>query len=404
VAASLSWLDVSAEQQRRVRELIKLFEEPGTQDELGVGPVRDAFSDLLFPGTSTVQTRARYFLFVPWHFELARKRGLRGQALLDRVDKSERQLIERFRVAGMSQGLIGSRAGARVKNLPSTIYWTGLQRLGILRGRLSPTDVAAFNGSVVSEADEFASRSDGPWVALPILPPGFPDENSGGFDLTRDEALWLQARILDSVHGVADTLLAHLVRNDEPRLIDTAAAWEEPTALSAPKPIAELLEHARRFSHVMHGAALLYNLLVSDEYERAGFTTLQGRVSLYTERLTGWADELDSDASLLRDSWPEFWLAVARGNSRVPPLARAFVERWTDLARSDTLKLASNQDARSLVRNRVLQLRGGRAVLGNKKQLALWGGASGDGPLDYRWGTVRRIVLDVQEGLARAGA
>jgi hypothetical protein len=42
--------------------------------------------------------------------------------------------------------------------------------------------------------------------------------------------------------------------------------------------------------------------------------------------------------------------------------------------------------------------------LGNKKQLALWGGASGDGALDYRWGTVRRIVLDVQEGLARAGA
>jgi len=55
----VTWLDVSAEHQRRVRDMIRLFEEPGMRDELGVGPVRDAFSDLLFPGTSTIQTRAR---------------------------------------------------------------------------------------------------------------------------------------------------------------------------------------------------------------------------------------------------------------------------------------------------------------------------------------------------------
>ena len=42
--------------------------------------------------------------------------------------------------------------------------------------------------------------------------------------------------------------------------------------------------------------------------------------------------------------------------------------------------------------------------LANPKLLGLWGGSSGASPLDYRWGTVRRLVLDVQEGLARAGA
>jgi len=30
--------------------------------------VRDAFSDLMFPGTSTAQTRATYFLLVPWYY------------------------------------------------------------------------------------------------------------------------------------------------------------------------------------------------------------------------------------------------------------------------------------------------------------------------------------------------
>jgi hypothetical protein len=136
--SSLTWLDVSAEQQRRVREMIRLFEEPGTRDELGIGPVRDAFSELLFPGTSVIQTRARYFLFVPWHFQEAQRRGLRGQALLQRVDRSERQLIERFRKAGYVEGLIGRQAGARVKTLPSTIYWSGLDRLGVLTAPMTP--------------------------------------------------------------------------------------------------------------------------------------------------------------------------------------------------------------------------------------------------------------------------
>ena len=81
MTASIAWLDVSAEQQRRVRDIIRMFEEPGTWDELGIGPVRDAFSEQLFPGTSVIQTRARYFLFVPWAFKEAARRH-RGQALL----------------------------------------------------------------------------------------------------------------------------------------------------------------------------------------------------------------------------------------------------------------------------------------------------------------------------------
>lgn len=65
MASTIGWLDQSEEQQRKMREVIALFAEPGTVDELGIGVVRDAFSDLLFPGLSTVQTRIRYFLFVP---------------------------------------------------------------------------------------------------------------------------------------------------------------------------------------------------------------------------------------------------------------------------------------------------------------------------------------------------
>ena len=62
----LGWVDFSSDDRTRVQEVLALLKEPGTLDELGIGQVRDAFSDLLFPGFSTIQTRSRYFLAVSY--------------------------------------------------------------------------------------------------------------------------------------------------------------------------------------------------------------------------------------------------------------------------------------------------------------------------------------------------
>src|SRR6266545_5549723 len=63
-----SWLDYSERERRKMLDVVDLFREHDTRDELGVGSVRDAFADMLFPGTSTIMTRARYFLLVPWTY------------------------------------------------------------------------------------------------------------------------------------------------------------------------------------------------------------------------------------------------------------------------------------------------------------------------------------------------
>lgn len=57
----LSWLSHSESEHQRALEVIDLFREEGTRDELGIGRIRDAFSERLLPGTSTIQTRAGYF-------------------------------------------------------------------------------------------------------------------------------------------------------------------------------------------------------------------------------------------------------------------------------------------------------------------------------------------------------
>src|SRR5436189_2984429 len=43
VTSGLAWLDSSREDQQRIRDLLNLFSETESRDELGIGQVRDAF-------------------------------------------------------------------------------------------------------------------------------------------------------------------------------------------------------------------------------------------------------------------------------------------------------------------------------------------------------------------------
>ena len=44
----IAWLDASRDDQRRMHEIVDLFTQSQSRDELGIGHVRDAFSDSLF--------------------------------------------------------------------------------------------------------------------------------------------------------------------------------------------------------------------------------------------------------------------------------------------------------------------------------------------------------------------
>ena len=62
----LGWIDFSKTERNKVLSVLELLTEAGTLDELGIAPIRDGFANLFFPGTSTIQTRAKYFLIVPY--------------------------------------------------------------------------------------------------------------------------------------------------------------------------------------------------------------------------------------------------------------------------------------------------------------------------------------------------
>ena len=73
--SALAWIDFDQTDRDRARRIMDLFGIAEARDELGLGSIRDALSDLMFPGTSTIQTRLRYMLFVPWLYRMTARSG-----------------------------------------------------------------------------------------------------------------------------------------------------------------------------------------------------------------------------------------------------------------------------------------------------------------------------------------
>lgn len=388
-----------------MRELVALFVQEESRDELGIGAIRDAFSDRLFPGVSVIQTRARYLLFVPWIFREAERRRLSGADLKAWTEKRERWLIPALKRGGDVSGLVGRVAGAGVKILPSTIYWTALQTYGI--GRHEGTLDQALRGRPrlvgVSEADELAERSPGLWhQTLPGPPDGFFSFESARFELTLEEAGWLAERIIDRI---PDSMLGQLVLHRLRPSGDSIAPWDIPFVGRLPPELQVVLKHARLFSLAVHGAALTYNLLLARRAADLGFDRANDWSEDYGDALERWGAEVAAEPDLLPWDRTQFWSVVQAANPNVAPPTIAWVNAWLDrVADGDAARGADDPQVRALVARREQHLKGPKSRLVNDRLLAAWNGASGTDRLVYRWGTVKTQLLDLFDGLEAAGA
>jgi hypothetical protein len=392
MASQLSWLDSSRAEQQRMRELLNMFNEQESRDELGIGQVRDAFGDMLFPGTSTLHTRARYLLIVPWCIQQAARRPHRDQET--ELDRVERNVISALSAANATNGLIGRRASTGVKTLPSTIYASALRRYAIDNG----SDLAATTGD--PEAEELTDLRVGRWPAtMPQPPNGFPEVVGTGLDLNSQEASWLQERILTSTPG---SLLAHLLKTGNRPEADASRPWLATAVASAPGQVGTDLEYARRFSTCLHGAALLYNLLVAEEYEKAGHNRVEPPD--YRELLDDWAEHMATVEPWDRS---DMWSRLITINPRIAMNMRAkmFIEAWLNLVLAGRVKeIADDSELRELVARREKAVKKTQSRLVNHKLLRGWTGASGSRQLVYRWPQVQRMLADIHDGMEATDA
>lgn len=121
--STLTWIDHDTEARDRMQRILALFEERDIRDELGLGAIRDSFSDLLFPGTSTIHTRLRYMLIVPWVYRHLEDRGVPSRRVREAGRELELDISESVLAAEQdTAGVFGASAGRKLKRLPSEVY------------------------------------------------------------------------------------------------------------------------------------------------------------------------------------------------------------------------------------------------------------------------------------------
>jgi hypothetical protein len=399
MASVLGWLDSSERDRRRIVDAIDLLKESGTLDELGIGAVRDTIADVLSPGTSTIQTRPRYFFFIPWIYLQLERRCL-NSGIAPAVRRLEVELIDALRKAEDTSGTIGIDSGAALKRLPSEIYWSGLAKLGfcLFRGSQQKYHIALERGPRSPTRDDTGDLSidtisGGNWHPhLPAPPKGFPGEAS--FNLTRREAEFFRERLLANA---PDSLLTFLVVQEEP-VTDIDHPWQHPSLPAMPAVMQQWLGDGQKYSELMHGAQLLYNLLLAEAKERTDW------VKDFENSFDEWAERIASRNAVYRQ-WNRdgFWTRLSRTNPNLRPGVRMFSEGWMRRAVSTENAGALRRDdlMRRLITDRESQLKGPRARLKSRTHLDLWNGASGIDPLNYRWRITQRTVDDIVSGLKR---
>lgn len=401
MASKFGWVDFAEEDRRKMLDVIHLFRERDTRDELGIGTIRDSFSDYFFPGTSTVQTKVRYMLFIPWIYLDLERRKTPFSEIASKARSKEIRLIFSLLEGSEKEGVIGSDAKKTLKRLPSNIYWTGLASWGI----------RVFNGS----QDQYHRYLDKYYIRnhtgygkeideeyrdpskIPNWHPGLPEPperlmEDVSLNLTFEEAFYLRDRILNR-HP--DSLLAAFIRKRSQYRV--RFPWEHPVMESLSEKLQSNLFHARNFSEVIHGASLIYNLMLSEAIKKEEW------IEDYKGRLSDWVERLSPRFGELRDWYinvMDFWNSEAFKEANIPPQTRRFVNRWLDFvfASPGLNNLTDNDAVRSLILSREVFLKRNRARLKNNRALELWEGESGTTQLNYRWATASSFISDIIKG------
>lgn len=279
----IGWIDFSKGDRDKVLSVLQLFAEQVAVDELGIGSVRDAFANFFFPGTSTIQTRAKYFFIVSYLLQetAAARNGL------DWLGAQEydccRRLVNSAKQRGESLvGIIGNTqvdTKTWVKRKPSDIYWNGIKTLGFFNRLYADLSMSEYlrqaeliakekdnlNKSSRRNRDEDEDADDDVTLGAAFrkfweVKPEAGWRDNLRIDLTATESAFftdtLQQHYPQSVFNI---LMKHWPDADLsfPAVADLVKEYvDDDTRI--------LLEYALKFDRLVYSACVAYNVILSD--------------------------------------------------------------------------------------------------------------------------------------------
>lgn len=396
----LGWIDFSKSERNKVLSVLDLLSEAGTLDELGIGPIRDGFSNLFFPGTSTIQTRAKYFLIVPYALkDLEYDNETNPKRILRALDELEKECAVRLlKNADDIEGIIGNsalRQGMWVKRTPSEIYWSGLRSYGIFTGgtlslneyisamckikKQNTTLIRLGNRNDRAEEGEQDDTDAGERFRMQFWKiPTYADDwlEDLSIELTPDEGAFLKEQIV-MLHP--DSMLAFILRNECLAVLECSSFQDLSSLMPMfPEQIRADYHLATSFSDFVYVLRTIFNLIISDWKNQLAVEEWRRLQPQLLDR-----SNVDLDGMFER--------LQVRGN----------VSLCRFLQRSKTLMAAGNLDGMmNEIRRRERELKQSRAKTmrpGESDPNEWYGGRE----LDYRFSDARVIMKDIFESEGR---
>lgn len=392
----LGWIDFSKSERNKVLSVLDLLSESGTLDELGIAPIRDGFANLFFPGTSTIQTRAKYFMIVPYALkDLEYSSETNPNRMLRTFDEVERKCGEMLISTGEdTDGIIGSRSLAQnkwVKRTPADIYWAGLRNYGIFTGgtlslseyiramcalkNQKATIAKLGNRNDNADADEGDDKDAGElfrmqFWKIPTYRDGWMEDIS--IKLSSEEGSFLKQQMITAY---PDSMLAYILRNDITEIFACKTFQELDSLIKIfPEQIREDYALAYAFSSFLFVLRVVYNIVVSDGKNEVAN-------ALWEELRSDLAELADVDLEAIFAR-----LSVFRNVSLC-----TFLRKTQGLMRS-----ADQEGLKTEIKRRERELKTSRAKTlhpGEFDRDAWFGG----GEPDYRFGNAKVIIGDIFE-------
>lgn len=282
----LGWIDFSKTERNKILSVLDLLSESGTLDELGIAPIRDGFANLFFPGTSTIQTRAKYFFLVPYALkELELSSETNPNKILKTLNETEKlcgmTLWEKNKKETGIIGKLSLQRGKWVKRTPADIYWAGLRKYGIFTGgnyslseyikascsiKSKKSDLSKLgNRKDAAEENECDDKNAGnifkmQFLKMPLYKKSWRDEIQ--MQLTKEEGEFLREQIISNC---PDSMLAYILKNKITEVLNFESFSDLITIIQKfPEEIQIEYMLALSFSDFLYVAQTLYNIMISD--------------------------------------------------------------------------------------------------------------------------------------------
>lgn len=303
----LGYIHTNCEEQNKVLQVLKMTSESVALDELGIGRLRDAFADLMFPGTSTLQKHLKYFSLMPQLYKKATERRYNRMSEV----KAEIIRLERIMTKNLFENstdrrgitgsdMIGKGGNNYVKYDPAYIYNSGLQTFEILRSSQLYELIFAASKHLhevpkrlktedEDTADD-ASEQNGlfQFCSFPCVDYDF--TKCCSLDLTAEDKAFITEHILNA-EPCKGTLLRYIVEHPNFSLAETFDAVSSKTL---PKYLADIQTCAKAFADFVYLLHLRYNWLLSNGTDSEILEELNDELEIYHRQTVNLTEVLNT--------------------------------------------------------------------------------------------------------------